>query len=160
MNASQLLTFVIRPVLLHLEPEIPGSKAAEQLLLGTAMQESRLEYIDQLAPGPGPAYGFWQMERLTHDDIWDNYLRFNNPLKNKMILLKAAWQPSVAQCATNLAYACGMARVHYRRRPEALPPVNDLLAQASYWKKHYNTHLGKGTVGEYMSNAKQSITIA
>jgi hypothetical protein len=46
----------------------------------------------------------------------------------------------------NLAYAIVMARVHYLRVPSPLPDATDVPALAAYWKKHYNTHLGSGTV--------------
>ena len=49
------------------------SQEAENLLMGTAAQESALgEYIRQL--GNGPALGIFQMEPETFDDIVRNYL--------------------------------------------------------------------------------------
>jgi len=45
-------------------------------------------------------------------------------------------------------FACLMARVHYLRVSEAVP--DDLRGQAGYWKRYYNTRLGKGTVEGYM----------
>ena len=36
-------------------------------------------------------------------------------------------------------------------KPEALPEAGDLEGQAAFWKQHYNTPLGAGTVGKYMS---------
>jgi hypothetical protein len=32
------------------------------------------------------------------------------------------------------------------RVPTPLPDATDVPALAAYWKKHYNTHLGSGTV--------------
>ena len=52
----------------------------------------------------------------------------------------------------NLYYAAAMARVHYLRRPEALPPAGDVEALGQYWKNFYNTFLGKGTVEEFVEN--------
>jgi hypothetical protein len=39
-----------------------------------------------------------------------------------------------------------MCRVHYLRVKEALPTENDAAGMASYWKRYYNTVLGKGTI--------------
>jgi hypothetical protein len=39
-----------------------------------------------------------------------------------------------------------MCRLHYRRVAEPLPAAKDTEAMAAYWKAHYNTPLGKGTV--------------
>ena len=38
-----------------------------------------------------------------------------------------------------------MCRVHYYRKPAALPHYGDAEAMTAYWKRYYNTRLGKGT---------------
>lgn len=48
------------------------SPAAKELLLGTAIVESDLQFRKQ--HGDGPARGLFQMEPVTHNDIWDNFL--------------------------------------------------------------------------------------
>ncbi|MDP5041264.1 MAG: hypothetical protein NWQ26_10405, partial [Paraglaciecola sp.] len=64
---------VIRPVL---EKMHASNLAAEELLLGTAVQESlNFKYRRQM--GNGPARSYFQMEPATHDDIWNNYLKYN-----------------------------------------------------------------------------------
>jgi len=40
--------------------------------------------------------------------------------------------------------------LHYRRVPAALPKVDNLSHQAKYWKAHYNTVKGKGTIKHFM----------
>ena len=67
LDIPQFRANIIRPVLLVIGGE---SRAAENLILGTALQESNLRYLRQL--GDGPARGVYQMEPATHDDIWDN----------------------------------------------------------------------------------------
>lgn len=147
IDPKQLRAEVIRPVLEHLGL---GGDAAEELLLGTAIQESRCgTYLRQL--GGGPALGVFQMEPATHDDIWDNYLRYQLQLAGKVGALLAPWPDRAPQLVGNLAYATAMARVHYRRVPAALPAAGDLLAQARYWKRWYNTPLGAGTPEEYIA---------
>ena len=55
------------------------SQAAEDLVMGTIAQESRMgTYIRQL--GNGPALGISQMEPATHNDIWNNFLAYKEPL--------------------------------------------------------------------------------
>ena len=44
-----------------------------------------------------------------------------------------------------------MIRLHYYRVPQPLPDA-DLLQVAAYWKRHYNTTLGKGTINQFMRN--------
>lgn len=159
MNAAQLKQYVILPVLEFLAPEIPFSYHAANLILGTGAQESHLHYIDQLAPGPGPAFGLFQMEAPTHDDIWQNFLIFNKALASKVQLcsLDSAFHIDGAEeMAGNLYYATAMTRVHYFRVKEALP--TSLAEYARYWKIYYNTHLGKGTEEEFIANYKEFIS--
>jgi len=71
-QATDFRRDVIAPVL---QKSGLDSEAAEELLLGTAVQESlNFKYRRQM--GGGPARGYFQMEPATHDDIWDNYLQF------------------------------------------------------------------------------------
>lgn len=145
LDVPQFKSLVISPALavigLH-------SVAAEELLLGTALQESRLQYLKQI--GPGPALGLFQMEPVTHDDIWNNYLSYRKDLATKVIRL--THNRVQASLATDLLYAAAMCRVHYRRVADALPAQGDYEAQAAYWKEHYNTFEGAGTEDEYLEN--------
>lgn len=128
------------------------SPAAEDLIMGTIAQESHLgTYIKQL--GRGPALGLVQMEPATHNDIWNNYLKYKPELAKKieeLSLSNFSKQPS--QLTGNMYYSIAMCRVHYLRVREAMPAHGDVLAYANYWKKYYNTVLGKGTVQEYITN--------
>ena len=150
LNDFQLRELIIIPTLMHLGLH---SDNAVQLLLNTAKQESHLTYLTQL--GNGPARGLWQMEPATHDDIWTNYLAYRDALADNVRVLAIGTKgvPDADQMVGNLFYACAMARIHYLRVPAILPHANDALAQALYWKEHYNTELGRGTVEEFMDAA-------
>lgn len=160
INAIHLRDYVIRPVLQHLAPEIPYSLAAEQLLLGTAAQESHGEYLHQL--GKGPAVGLWQMEPFTHDDLWRTTLT-NKALAAKIQQLELSnflGNDDAKEMAGNLYYACGMARVFYRRIRAPLPSAGNVADMAYYWKRYYNTIHGKGTEAEFIKNwAKIKVAI-
>ncbi|MEO5364675.1 MAG: hypothetical protein H7838_13810 [Magnetococcus sp. DMHC-8] len=145
LDPQQLRDLVIRPTLQRLDL---WSDAAEELVLGTAIQESGLRYLQQL--GGGPARGLWQMERPTHDDIWQNFLHGRTKLG--LNILGPYVKPDHARLASDLAYACAMCRVHYLRCPDMLPSAGDIDGQAAYWKAWYNTPLGKGTVEQYIAN--------
>lgn len=149
MNPKQLRELVIRPTLHALGM---WSQAAEDLMLGTACQESHCgKYIRQVGcSGNIGAFGIWQMEIATARDIYDNYLRYKPELNHTVEMLRPAGQSISDSLICNLAYACAMARIKYYRDPAAIP--NDLLGQANMWKRVYNTALGKGTVAEYMDN--------
>jgi Mu-like prophage major head subunit gpT len=149
IDVSQLREYVVRPALQRIEPIIPWSRAAENLVIGTGLHESRMRYVDQLTVGPGPAYGFWQMERLTYEDLWKTYVPVIEGLKTKLLDLAGFDElafPPVTELHGNLFFASTMCRVFYRRISAALPAADDALAQAKYWKRYYNTYVGKGTV--------------
>jgi len=143
---------VIRPTLMHLDL---GGVAAEELLLGTAMQESDLLHRRQLGGGPGR--GLFQMEPATHDDIWSNYLAFKAPLAEKVkALLPAPTADRMTELENNDRYACAMARILYRRAPAPLPQAGDLAAMAAYWKKFYNTPLGAGKPEQFVAKWRKA----
>lgn len=137
---------IVKPAL-----EVIGlwSPAAEDLMLGTALQESGLRYTHQLG---GPARGLWQMEPATHDDIWLNFLRFRSTLRDKVLTLGS----TVEELETDHAYACAMARIKYYRSPLPLPVYGDVDGYAHYWKQIYNTSGGDGTEKQFVANYKAS----
>jgi hypothetical protein len=149
IRPDDLLAYVIRPVLAFADL---GGTAAEELLLGTAAQESGMGA--RLAQVGGPARGLWQIEEATHDDLWRNFLPGRPALANaaraRLIGNMAPWE----QITGNLYYACLMARLVYERAPAPLPAAGDLAAQAAYYKAHYNTPRGAATAAEYIENAK------
>lgn len=143
IDVKQFREVIIRPALKLIKLWSPE---AEELLLGTALQESRLMYLKQL--GTGPALGVFQMEPNTHDDIWKNYLGYKPDLAQRVG--KLSHSVNAQSLATDLLYAAAMTRVHYLRVPKALPAEGDYDGQACYWKKYYNTYLGAGTEEEYL----------
>jgi len=150
LNVKQLRDYVVRPVLRELNAY---SEAAERLILGTAAQESRFEYIHQL--GGGPALGLWQMEPATHNDIVNNYLNYRPEMAAAILRASGCAGFEANNLLKNVSYACAFARVHYLRVKEALP--SDLDGQAKYYKIYYNTPLGKATVHEYVQNYKRLV---
>lgn len=150
MNAHSFLISTVRPTLRRL---LLGGLAAEQLLIGTALQESLLLFRRQI--GGGPALGLFQMEPATHDDIWDNFLAFRPALTARLRTLSPA--RSAAALETDDVYATALARFHYLRVAARLPSANDIEAQAHYWKTYYNTEKGAGDPAEYLDKWSQCI---
>ncbi|GAB0057936.1 hypothetical protein SIID45300_02270 [Candidatus Magnetaquicoccaceae bacterium FCR-1] len=145
LDPHQLRDLIIRPTLQRLGY---WTEAAEELVLGTAIQESGLRFVRQL--GSGPARGLWQMEPATHDDLWLNYL--NSRTKIGLNVLGPYSKPDAGRLVWDLGYACAMCRVHYLRCPGVLPAAGDHEGQAAYWKRWYNTALGAGTIEQYLAN--------
>lgn len=129
------------------------SESAVELLMMTAAQESHLgTYLWQV--GGGPARGAFQVEKATEEDIWKNYLAYREGLADK-VNCYAYHSSHEEEMVGNLPYQIIMARIHYRRVPEKLPPADDVVAMAEYYKKYYNTHKGKATVEEAIKNYKR-----
>jgi hypothetical protein len=145
IQAEHLRDYVIQPIL---QKTSLYSIQAEQLLLGTCAAESAMgSCLRQIG---GPALGIFQMEVPTHDDIYTNYLNYNESLKIR--LLKACEytsRPSNYALIQNLAYAALMARIKYYRCPNQLPEKDDIDAMAEYWKINYNSIMGRGTVQHF-----------
>lgn len=134
----QLRDHVVQPALTTLG--LYNSSAC-RLIIGTGLMESDYQYIAQVG---GPALGPFQMEPETADDIWDNYLAFNDNLKSSMTSLMVAAADRVSQLAWNWQYAAAMCRIKYLRSPLPLPQSNDLIGMAAIWKQVYNTDQGAG----------------
>lgn len=143
LDPQQFRLQIVRPTLERIGLH---SQAAENLILGTALQESRLKYLRQL--GTGPALGVMQMEPATYWDIQHNYLKYQTALAIKVHGLTSSDDLAVTELVGNLPYAVAMARVHYRRVSAALPAAIDGRGLAAYWKQYYNTPAGAGTVEE------------
>lgn len=158
IDSRQLRKLVVDPTLSNLNLY---SESASDLIMGTIAQESNMgTYIKQL--GEGPALGICQMEPNTYIDICDHYLSFRNDLRANLyntIGWFQDYEPPKGWLIFNLAFAVAMCRIHYLRVPEPLPRYGDIMGYAEYWKKHYNTHLGKGTVDEFINNYKRYVDI-
>lgn len=118
-------------------------EATELLFLTACVESDCGKYNRQL--GGGPALGIFQMEPATHDDIWENYLRYRDSLASRvMSVLDEDVEPSAKLLVDNDNYACIMARIKYLRSPYVLPMFDDIQGLAQYWKDIYNTELGAG----------------
>lgn len=131
IRVDDLRKYVIRPAL---SPYGLWSDVAEELLLLTAAQESKLGYyLHQL--GDGPALGPWQMEPDTFNWLRDGTtFEFVNPLKGR----------HAEEMMYDLRLAAVAARLRYYIDPVALPATKDAATLAQLWKRVYNTSAGKG----------------
>ena len=159
INAKQFRELIVRPTLKYLEPEIPYSTEAEDLLVMTAAHESHLgTYLKQVN---GPALGVYQMEPATHADIWENFLEYRDKLAWVVddLLTERLDEDYSDSLVFDLRYATAMARVHYYRDREAIPKEKDyptrseyIDALGAYAKRVYNTELGKATANQYVKD--------
>ena len=154
LDISQVRQFVVRPSLKLLEPYIMWTPEAEELLMGTAAQESNFVYLHQIS---GPARGIYQIEPATADDIYENFLHFRPDLERRVMSIAGKGAHLHDELTTNLAYSTIIARLVYYRAKGALPAATDIPGMAEYWKANFNTELGKGTTEEFVTNYETRI---
>lgn len=124
MLGSQVRELIVRPAILALGL---WSGQAEELLMFTWAHESEGGiYLKQVG---GPALGIFDMEPETHEDLWDNYLKYQD---------YSVTRSPAERLIYDLRYAAQMCRLHYRRVKEKLPDI-EVSELARYWGKYYQT---------------------
>lgn len=146
LDVHQFRQFAVKPALTFLGVAY-SSPAAENLLVGTALMESNLVYLQQL--GSGPARGVYQIEPATHEDLYAHWFPAHWDLKLRVESLLSAWPTRGEQLRTNLLYATAICRLIYFRNPMPLPTADDIDGLAAVWKAVYNTPLGAGDPAEW-----------
>lgn len=133
------------------------SPQAEELLLGTAAQESHLgKYRRQIGGGPGT--GIYQIEPATEQSLWADYLDYRPSLAVNISMICGVRKPDNYQLENNLSYQHIMCRLRYYAWVKA-PIPSTINAQANYWKDHYNTEQGAGNPQEYISNYRRYVSV-
>jgi len=137
-----------------------ASESAVDLVLATGIVESRYEYIRQM--GDGPARSFWQVEPATCVDNLAHYLKHRPELMRKcadasMVDIKH-WQNYDEKIwadilEKNIASGIIHCRLKYWRVPKKMP--SSIEGQADYWKKYYNSELGKGDPEHFVEVVKK-----
>ena len=143
---------IIKLALQHLDLD---SEDARSLIYRTGKAESGYNTLQQY--GGGPALGFFQMEPNTALDIWDNYVMYRPKYRDKLYALGFD-EGALGFCLlSNLGLQAAFCRLKYRRDRLPIPSADDVHAQASYWKRVYNTELGKGSVKHFIkANEKRT----
>ena len=120
------------------------------LVLRTGQAESGYKTLRQY--GDGPALSFWQVEPATAKDCVDNYLKFRKDRFDGLKSLGFIEDQLEYSLLSNIAVGAAFCRIKYLRDSKPIPSWDDVYAQAHYWKRVYNTELGKGTI-EHFKNS-------
>ncbi len=145
----------IKEITEHALYKIDGySDDALALVVRTGMAESGYRALKGYGDG-NPAIGFWQIEPATLDDMIDNYIKYRSKYKIELIDLGMKFDNSkIISVMSNMAIQAALCRLHYRRDKDPIPSWTDLEAQGAYWKRIYNTPLGRGTVEHFVEANK------
>jgi len=146
-SADDLRKLVIRETLRYLDDWSP---AAENLLLGTAIQESGMGFC--LREGRG--YGIYHISANTHRAIWDKYL-IDHPEQASRVRGLAGQHSFLedpqGELTTNLKYATAIAWYVYKRTGKTLPDADDLNGLAEIWHRHFHSR-ATATPREFTQN--------
>ena len=127
------------------------SDDALSLIMRTGWAESGYRALKGATKG-NPALGFWQVEPFTAKDTLDNYVKFRPHIKEKLLYLGLQENNLEFCLLSNIALQVAFCRLKYRRDSKPIPSWDDIEAQARYWKRVYNSELGKGTVTHFLKS--------
>jgi hypothetical protein len=133
--ANDLRELVIRPTLLALNE---WSSSAENLLLGTAAQESHLGF--RMRSDKDNGLGIFCISAQTHLQIWDKYLVTDPELASRVRGLASQQQflkTPHNELIINLSYATGIAWMIYKRHQLTLADDANAHDLAKYWLRYY-----------------------
>lgn len=138
--ATDLRSLIIRPTLEQLDDWSP---AAENLLLGTAAQESQLGFrLHHGQPQSGQllGQGLYRISPHTHVQVWDEFLITDPELASRLRGLASQQQFLKSphnELVTNLSYATGVAWMIYKRHKITLPDADDIEALGACWLQYF-----------------------
>ena len=136
-----------------------GEKYAKQealdIVYATGLVESKYQYIEQI--GKGPARSFWQVEPSTAVDNCKNFISSRPDLLqasadilgiDPYYFIDANADDWDWILRTNISAGILHCRIKYWRIPEPIKEGKEELGK--YWKKHYNTEEGAGSVEHFL----------
>ncbi len=150
--ADEFRQLIVRDTLRSIDEWAP---AHENLLLGTAAQESRMG----LNLKCGRLLGIYHISPKTHRAVWDKYLLHHPELASRVRGL--AGQHSFikdphSELITNLKYATAIAWLIYRRVEYALPTAEDVPGLARYWQRFFRAK-ASGQVADFIASYQHHI---
>ncbi len=148
MDARQVKDNIILPALTALGMKTPN---AVNLMLGTMAQESEMgKFIVQQGIGMKGGIGVYQMQAPTYMDLWKRIIQPSTALRAKIrLMLCYDVMPPAERMASDIMLATLMTRIYYYAIPQPLPDKDDIIGLGTYWKEHYNTLNGAGSIQEF-----------
>ena len=149
-SARDLRTFVIADTLRYLHA---WSRSAENLLTGTAIQESGLGFCLK----SGGRLGIYHISPMHHRAVWDQYL-VNDPEKASLVRGLAGQHSFIEnphlELLTNLRYATAIAWCIYEKSGCTLPPAGDIWGLGTIWHRHFHRK-SSGSVQDFVRNYRE-----
>ena len=148
-NADDLRYLVIRDTLKYLGE---WSQSAENLLVGTAIQESGLGFSLK----QNRRLGIFHISANAHRAAWDHHLVHHPELASQVRGLAgqhAFIDDPHGELLTNLKYATAIAWCIYRKAGQPLPEADDIEGLGLFWKQHFHSS-SSGSASDFVRNYK------
>ena len=153
LSCEEMRNLVIRDTLKYLGA---WSLAMENLLLGTAAQESDLgEHVKT-----GRLLGIYQISAATHRKVWDKYLIQYPELASRVRGLasqRGFLEKPHAELVGNLKYATAIAWLVYKRCGKTLNPNATPQELAAFWYRHFHAR-ARGSERDFVRAYKALIS--
>ena len=119
-------------------------KTAVHMIIETAVAETGLGKIEDKTDAAG--MGITQFDKIPFADVRDRCIKLKPQIEKDLgvDITKVNWD----DLRYNIFLSLLFARLLYWLKGEPIPKT--IEERAAYWKLHYNTPLGKGTVEHYL----------
>ena len=119
-------------------------ETAKEMIIETAVAETGLGQIEDKTVGAG--MGLTQFDDKPFQDIRDRSIKLRPKILKelKIDISLVEWD----DLRYNQFLALLFTRLHYWLKSDPIPAT--IEERANYWKLHYNTKFGKGTVEHYL----------
>lgn len=101
--------------------------------------------------------GIWQVNEMAFQDTQD--INSHPCLATKHNLIKKHfgidWTTVKWMDLRKPFYSALAARLYLSNIPDLIPPSADIQGQANYWKEHYDTPAGNGTVVKFINDVNE-----
>ena len=152
LPADEVRLLVIRETLKELGD---WTQAREDLLLGTAIQESGLGHTLK----EGRLAGIYHISPATHRAVWDKYL-INQPELASLIRglagQRSFLQDPHGELITNLKYATAIAWLIYKRTGHEVSENSTLEDLARFWHRHFHSR-PNGKVEDFIVHFRNTV---
>ena len=148
-------------------PNASGSKIVkdavskvESTLGGTNMLLERTAYVESKNGADPNTYrdgyhgGIWQVDRTGFQDTQNvaSHAKLKGHFKKINTDFGIDWSTVKYEDLRKPLYSAIAARLKYLNIASPIPPSWQLTRQAKYWKEHYNTRSGKGSVSKFKND--------
>lgn len=127
------------------------NSTAVALMVETSCAETLMGKFEDQTPN-GAGRGLCQVDPIGFIDVVQR-TRDHHKVKTLLNLGYDLDKCSHTDLDNDPVLALIFCRLHYKLKPEVIPA--SLVGRAQYWKKHYNTVAGKGTIEHYIKMVKK-----